>query len=177
VQVDALVGRVALPPAADAVDDLHECMRIHVEAQRAVRGCGDVRQVRPVAADDDALQLVGEGRRVVGHTVARAVDRETRQPRGEADRPRRRVGADPARARVDVEAADESLPSGVVGLAMPGAGEGEEARDVQAPVVGRHRKAARLEVAVAKGAPAPGQVDVPDDAGAQRVDDRDRVLV
>src|SRR5438067_1989706 len=63
VEVEEARGaRVDLAAAAHAVDRVHERLRVDVELQRAGGRGGDVRQVRRVAADDDALQLVGKGR-------------------------------------------------------------------------------------------------------------------
>ena len=149
VQEAARAG-VALASRADAGDDVDEGLRVDVEAQRAVGRGGDVRQEGVPAADDDALQLVGERARGVGLAVARRVDGEAGDLGAERDRAgaagSRRCRA--TRCRCSAGRPTPSLPSSAA-CRPPGRVKARKPGDVQAVAVAVDGQAARLEVAVA----------------------------
>src|SRR4029079_7351176 len=128
----------------------------------------DVRKVGLAAADDDALELVGERRGGVGRAVAVAVDGEAGDLWRERDPPGGAVVGDVGGLGVDAQPAHHALLAVVVALLAARAREREEARDVEAVAVAVDGEAARLEVAVAVGADAAaaGQVDVAEDPRA-----------
>jgi hypothetical protein len=72
VEVDLVDGAVPVGlVAAHVVDEVDVRLGRVLELQRAFGRGRDVGQVGPVAADDDALQLVREGGARVGHAVTR----------------------------------------------------------------------------------------------------------
>src|SRR5438876_55202 len=131
VEVEEARGAgVDLAASAHAVDGVHERLRVDVELQRAGGRGGDVREVRRVAADDDALQLVGEGRGRIGLAVAGRVDREPGHARADLGPRGGTVVAQARGARVEIQPADDADAAVVVALTPAGLDEREEARHV-----------------------------------------------
>ena len=138
-------------------------MRVEIEVQRAGGRRGDVRQIRAVAADHDALELVRKG---AGGAAGDARRLEPGDLRRERDGPGDVVIGDGSRGGVDVEHRHQSLLAEVIALPSARFGERQEARDVELRVVQRHSETARLKMPGAVGiiGEAVAQVHMADDA-------------